>query len=243
MVIIVSHRWMGCVITTGQYTSSFDDKRSNDSAVQSHKNIVNLIDDIKEIEKRFGDEQEFVEVKSSNVLIDTSHPELSISIDPDEIPHDTMIRKIHGEQQFIEVWQSSVQNKKPDRASFPKTIDTIKKKILSRLKNLHLIGNFEKNSDGSTVPATFSLHIDDYGNLVGLHPPLSKQMQKVVSLIGTIMKRLPNVNLNADTIKKVSRKIQGIFSFLPFVKSPEKKSSSSARFLEKLKGIIPKFGK
>jgi hypothetical protein len=68
-------------------------------------------------------------------------------------------------------------------------------------------------------------------------------MQKIVSVFAAVVNRLPNLNVQSDSQKGIRGRISGMFSFLPFVKSSEKKQSDSLAFLEKLKKIMPKIGK
>jgi hypothetical protein len=234
---------MGYVMTGEENTSLFGDKKSNDSTIQSHEGIVTLIDDIKEIEKRFCDEQDFKEIEPSEVLIDICHPELSISAEPDDILDDSLVRKIHGDPEFIEVPQTGYLEKRPVRSTTSKPLKMFQDKLVKRVKDLSHFRKTGTNLDELAVPATFTLQIDGYGNLVGFHPPLSKPMQKIVSVLAAVVNRLPTLTFTSDTQKGIRGKIIGIFSFLPFIKSSEKKQSGSPAFLERLKNILPKIRK
>ena len=242
IVVILFCRWMGCLMTGEKKISDSNEKKPNDSDVKTHNGIVTLIEGIKIIENKFGDEHDFEEIDTSKYFINPSDPEIS----PDssiEFVDQSLSPHIHGETEILNLSHKTIQDQKDRNSIFSKVVEFYHLKILKQKNPTFSRFGSDDANYLQPVHATFTLRIDGYGKLVGLQPPRSPRVEKMQLLVSRFMKRLQKPKDEGKVDSGFRGTLNRFLSILPFVNSSAENETKDMNFLDRLKSFIPWFNK
>jgi hypothetical protein len=233
---------MGCLMTGEKKISDSNEKKPNVSDVKTHNGIVTLIDGIKTIENKFGDEHDFEEIDTSKYFINPSDPEITQDSRIEFIDQ-SLTQHIHGDTEISNLSHKTIQDQKDQNSIFSKIVEFYHLKILKQKNQKFSRFGSDDVNHLQPVHATFTLRIDDYGKLVGLQPPRSPRVEKMQSLVSRFMKRWQKPNDEGKVDSGFRGTLNRFLSFLPFVNSSTENESKDMNFLDKMKRIIPWFNK
>ena len=215
------------------------DQKKRSSALKSHNEILDLFKELETIEEN---------IKSPEVIEE-------IIIQPDISKQEIEQTDITGEiEKDLDTLEDSVKKEKKHKLQFLSKLRKKKKpkepkKRFLKLRRLKPKENEDVQGELKPIKSTFTLRINDQGNLIGLNikKPRSKKEKKPLKL--RLFKRgAAKEEAPAETdVKGIPVKIKGLFSKIKLKKSGGSKSEGGGSKISgsagKIKGIFSRKSK
>lgn len=200
---------------------------------KSHFDIVGLLQDIKELEsniQKFEVKEDVIDIQQELGIGEFNEPEISKQIPIEQplpiVPLPEIPEELLESEKIEKKVKKFFSEELPARLHLKEAGVFLKKKVL-RIPD----------EDPFLPRATFTLNIDNSGNLVGFDIPNPNQQNLIKSIVSAIKNKSKSSSKEESAPKGIVGKITGIFTKI-IPKKGEGESESSGIF-GKIKGILP----